>query len=67
MLIVFLLFPVLLPGQDISQWRGPERSGVYPETGLLDEWPEGGPEQLWSMEGIGSGFSSVSNKDEIVY
>ena len=67
MLIVFLLFPVLLPGQDISQWRGPERSGVYPETGLLDEWPEGGPEQMWSMEGIGSGFSSVSKKDEIVY
>ena len=20
-------------------WRGPERSGTYPETGLLKEWP----------------------------
>jgi outer membrane protein assembly factor BamB len=60
LLIIILFIPILLPGQEIAQWRGPERSGVYPETGLLDEWPERGPEQLWSMEGIGKGFSSVS-------
>jgi outer membrane protein assembly factor BamB len=67
LLTVLLLIPILLSGQNIAQWRGPERSGVYPETGLLDEWPEEGPEQLWSTEGIGSGFSSVSAMDGIVY
>ena len=67
LLIFFLLFPVLLAGQEIAQWRGPERSGVYPVEGLLDQWPEGGPAQLWSMEGIGKGFSSVSVKDGTIY
>ena len=67
LVIVFLLVPILLPGQNIAQWRGPERNGVYPETGLLDEWPEEGPEQLWSMEGIGKGYSSVSVMDGTLY
>ena len=67
LIIVSLLFPNLLRGQDIAQWRGPERNGIYPEVGLLDEWPEMGPEQIWSMEGIGKGVPSVSVKDGIIY
>ncbi len=67
LLIVFLLVPIWLSGQDIAQWRGPERNGIYPETGLLEEWPEGGPEQLWTMKGIGKGYSSVSVLDETIY
>ena len=43
-----------------SQWRGPDRNGKYPETGLLKEWPEGGPVMLWSFEGLGEGHGSVS-------
>ena len=45
---------------DYHQWRGIERDGVSKETGLLKEWPEGGPKLLWSVEGIGAGFSSPS-------
>ena len=30
-------------------WRGPERTGIYPETGLLKQWPASGPEQLWEV------------------
>ena len=41
-----------------SQWRGEGRDGVYHETGLLQSWAEGGPELLWSYEGLGAGFSS---------
>jgi outer membrane protein assembly factor BamB len=41
-----------------SEWRGPDRQGIYYETGLLDSWPEGGPELLWSFEGLGAGHSS---------
>ena len=35
-------------GAQWSQWGGPTRDFVSPETGLLDRWPEGGPEELWS-------------------
>ncbi len=39
------------------QWRGPRRDGVCDETGLLDRWPEGGPELLWQVDGLGRGWS----------
>jgi outer membrane protein assembly factor BamB len=42
------------------QWRGPERTGVSAETGLLTSWPAGGPPQVWTATGLGSGFSSVA-------
>lgn len=41
-----------------SQWRGPDRKGIYFETELLESWPENGPELLWSFEGLGAGHSS---------
>jgi outer membrane protein assembly factor BamB len=46
-----------------SQWRGPNRDGIYPETNLLKQWPAEGPEMLWSFEGlgIGQGSAAVSN------
>jgi outer membrane protein assembly factor BamB len=43
---------------DPSQWRGPNREGIYYESGLLDSWPEKGPELLWSFEGLGAGHTS---------
>ena len=46
--------------REFSQWRGPDRDGKYPETGLLKEWPDEGPEMLWSFEGLGAGHGSVS-------
>ncbi len=42
------------------QFRGPDRDGLSPETGLLKEWPENGPKLLWKLEGLGSGYSSIS-------
>jgi outer membrane protein assembly factor BamB len=47
------------PG-DWPQWRGPNRDGVSTETGLLKEWPEGGPKLLWKAKGVGIGYSSVA-------
>ena len=55
--IVFL-FSAQLNGQDPTNWRGPEASGVFPDKGLLDSWPEDGPEMKWHVEGLGQGFSS---------
>ncbi len=39
-------------------WRGPARDGIYPETGLLQSWPAGGPEKLWETLDAGKGYSS---------
>lgn len=39
-------------------WRGPDRDGSYPETGLLKTWPAEGPELLWETMDAGKGYSS---------
>ena len=50
-----------------SEWRGPNRTGVYNETGLLKEWPKEGPDMLWSLSDIPKGYSSVAVVNDIVY
>lgn len=45
---------------DWSQWRGPNRDGHSAETGLLPQWPAGGPPRVWQASGAGEGFSSFS-------
>jgi len=47
-------------GHDWHQWRGPNRDGVSPETGLLQRWPANGPPQVWRTTGAGNGYSSFS-------
>lgn len=54
-------------GQIDSQWRGPNRDGIYPDENLLKEWPEGGPELLWSVDGLGEGYSSAAVTSDRVY
>jgi outer membrane protein assembly factor BamB len=45
---------------DWPQWRGANRDGKSSETGLLTQWPAGGPPLAWKAGGAGSGFSSMS-------
>jgi len=40
------------------QWRGPQRSGLSNEDGLLQAWPEGGPKLIWLFRDAGLGYSS---------
>ena len=47
---------------DWPQWRGPERTGISQETGLLRQWPPSGPPALWSAAGLGEGYGSISIK-----
>jgi outer membrane protein assembly factor BamB len=53
--------------QPQSGWRGPGRSGIYNETGLLKTWPASGPSLLWEVTGMGSGYSSVTVSDDAIY
>src|SRR5580704_9566616 len=32
---------------DWPQWWGPQRDGVWHETGLLEKYPPGGPKIVW--------------------
>jgi outer membrane protein assembly factor BamB len=45
---------------DWPQFRGPNRDGFSPETGLLKKWPANGPPKVWTAAGRGAGYSSVS-------
>jgi outer membrane protein assembly factor BamB len=47
-------------GTDWPQWRGPDRTNVSTETGLLKEWPAGGPPLAWKVAGLGQGVPSVA-------
>src|SRR5438876_8219400 len=49
------------PGpNDWPQWRGANRDGKSPETGLLKSWPKDGPAKLWTAKDLGSGFGTPS-------
>jgi outer membrane protein assembly factor BamB len=47
----------LATGLDWPQWRGPDRTDVSKETGLLKSWPAGGPKRVWLYENAGNGYS----------
>jgi len=49
------------------RFHGPKGDNISPETGLLKSWPEGGPQLLWTAQGIGEGFSSVSIANGLIY
>ena len=40
---VFLGAAALNAAADWPQWQGPDRTRISKETGLLKEWPNGGP------------------------
>lgn len=59
MLALTLLAPLLAPtppADDWPQWRGPNRTGVSPETRWVSE---GAEEPLWTVD-VGRGYSSPS-------
>ena len=41
-------------------FRGPSQNDISPDTGLLKQWPEGGPKQLWVFRDAGMGYSGFS-------
>ncbi len=54
------------PG-DWPQWRGPDRSGVSRETGLLQAWPAGGPALVWSAANLGAGYGSIAVSGDRIF
>jgi len=57
---------ILTQAADWPQFRGPNRDGTSSETGLLRDWPEGGPEVLWSTP-VAQGYSAAAIHSGKVY
>lgn len=54
-----LLFSGTLFSQDLVEWRGPQRSGIYSEINLLKSWPAEGPQLMLELADVGVGYSSA--------
>lgn len=52
---------------DWPQWRGPERNGLSKDTGLLKQWPSSGPQQVWSISGLGEGYGSIAIRGDRIF
>jgi outer membrane protein assembly factor BamB len=52
---------------DWPQWRGPNRDGISPETGLAQQWPPNGPPVAWQAPGLGGGYGAVAIKGTRVF
>ncbi|MCI0486207.1 MAG: PQQ-like beta-propeller repeat protein [Blastocatellia bacterium] len=70
-LIVMVLTSTVAGGpavpSDWPQWRGVDRTGISKETGLLKQWPDGGPAVVWSVSDLGEGYGSVAVKGNRVF
>lgn len=65
--VLFYTASVTIANCQLYEWRGPDRGGIYNETGLLKNWPVSGPELLWEAEKMGDGYSSPTVTDDAVY
>jgi outer membrane protein assembly factor BamB len=67
--LLFMLLPLIYAcsNEIDSQWKGPDRNSTFSDTGLLQEWPEGGPELLWRNDSLGIGHSSAAVTNEAIY
>ena len=65
--VVFACSATSSRANDWPQWRGPDRTGVSKETGLLKTWPKDGPAKLWTAKDCGGGFSSIAVAKGVIY
>ena len=63
----FCIASVTIAYCQLYEWRGPDRGGIYNETGLLKNWPVSGPALLWEAEKMGDGYSSPTVTDNAIY
>ena len=54
-------------GADWPQWRGPERTGLSKESGLMKQWPASGPPRVWLITNLGAGYGSVAIQGDRIF
>ncbi len=52
---------------DWPQWGGRNRDGKSADTGLLAQWPTGGPHLAWKATGFGKGYSTIAVVGDHLY
>lgn len=67
LLILILSWSFQMTAQEMVQWRGPDRDGIYPATGLMDVWPQEGPSLIWHYDDLGPGHGSATVTSDRVY
>jgi outer membrane protein assembly factor BamB len=65
-MVALCSLPAWLRADDWPQWLGPQRDGVWRETGILDRFPAGGPKVRWRTP-IGSGYAGPAVAGGRVY
>jgi outer membrane protein assembly factor BamB len=65
-LVLLLALAAPVRADDWPQWRGPQRDGVWRETGILEKFPADGPKVLWRTP-LGAGYSGPAVADGRVY
>ena len=49
------------------EFHGPKRDNISPATGLLKQWPKGGPKLVWKFDQCGGGYAGVSIADGMIF
>ncbi len=65
--LAFTLIASLAFAADSPRFRGPASDGIFVESGLLSSWPEAGPKRLWTAEGLGESYASMTIVDGKLY
>jgi len=65
--VVTTLLPAAAVAADWPTFRGADRTGVAPDTDLLEAWPAEGPRRVWETVGAGRGYSSLAIADGRIY
>ena len=66
-ILLILIISLGINAQDVAQWRGPNRNGIYDEPGLLKKWPAAGPKLLWHFDELGDGHTSAAITGSGIY
>ena len=69
-ILLFFFTSLLVSGQKNGEWpcfHGSDRQNKSGESGLLAAWPENGPPLVWTISGLGEGYSSVSIGGGLIY
>ncbi len=58
--LLFCLTAVQATADEWPTFRGADRTGVAPDTNLLEQWPADGPKLIWEATGAGRGYADVA-------
>lgn len=58
LLILITLLTGACAQPELYEWRGVDRTGIYPDKNLLKEWPAEGPKEVLFIDNLGNGYGS---------